>query len=99
MKPGRARCAVPFCGITESTTKGFVDQEFLCRRHWALRPPAMRAEWLAHNRLLRRNPGCFWKHPPGSAARLIRIRLEHDHNALWARTKATCIEIAMGVTA
>lgn len=98
MKPGRAGCAVPFCRITAPTAEGFVDQEFLCRRHWALRPPAMKAEWLALNRLLRRNPGVFWDHPPGSPGRLIRVRLERDHRELWGRTKATCIEIAMGIT-
>ena len=96
MKPGRARCAVPFCGVTAPTADGFVDGGFLCRRHWALRPPALRAEWLAHGRKVRRNPGEFWEHPGGSPARLAGVELDREHQDLWARTKATCIEIAMG---
>ncbi|GJD45484.1 hypothetical protein AFCDBAGC_3357 [Methylobacterium cerastii] len=99
MKPGRARCAVPFCRITAPTEDGFVDGGFLCRRHWALRPPAMRAEWRENARLYRRNPGSFWDHPPGSAGRLVRLAIKREHDALWERTRATCIEIAMGVTA
>lgn len=99
MKPGRARCAVPFCRITAPTADGFVDQDFLCRRHWALRPSALRTEWLEHGHRLRRNPGEFWEHPGGSPARIAGVELYHEHQDLWARTKATCIEIAMGVTA
>lgn len=99
MKPGRARCAVPFCRITAPTAKGFEDERFLCRRHWALRSPELRAEWLAHGRKLRRNPGEFWEHPPGSPARIAGVELYREHQDLWARTKDSVIEIAMGVTA
>ncbi|KQP72369.1 hypothetical protein [Methylobacterium sp. Leaf112] len=99
VKPGRAHCAVPFCRITAPTADGFVDQDFLCRRHWALRPPALRTEWLEHSRRQRRNPGAFWDHPPGSAGRIARITIHREHQTLWQRTRATCIEIAMEVTA
>lgn len=99
MKPGRARCAVPFCRRTAAEADGFVDQGFLCGAHWRLRPPALKAEWLAHGRKVRRNPGEFWEHPGGSPARIAGVELWHEHQDLWARTKATCIEIAMGVTA
>ncbi|KQO60174.1 hypothetical protein ASF22_22440 [Methylobacterium sp. Leaf87] len=59
----------------------------------------MRAEWLAHGRKLRRNPGEFWEHPLGSPGRLAGVELSHEHQDLRARTKATYIEIAMGVCA
>ncbi|CAO4181444.1 hypothetical protein EEDFHM_03923 [Methylorubrum populi] len=96
---GRARCAVPFCRRTAAEAAGYVDQGFLCGGHWRLRPPALKAEWLAHNRECRRLPGPFWRHPPGSPGRMARLDLERTHLDLWARTKAVCIEIAMGVTA
>lgn len=95
MKPGRVRCTVPFCRRTAAEADGFRDQDFLCGAHWRLRPPALKAEWLAHGRKLRRNPGEFWEHPPGSPARIAGVDLYHEHQDLWARTKATCIEIAM----
>jgi hypothetical protein len=99
MKPGRARCAVPFCRRTAAEAAGYVDQGFLCAAHWRLRPPELRAAWRENDRLYRRNPGSFWEHPPGSAGRLVRLAIQREHDALWQRTKATCIEIAMGVTA
>lgn len=95
----RARCAVPFCRRTAPTGDGYVDQGFLCGSHWRLRTPAMKAEWIAHNALCRRYPDAFWKHPPGSEGRIVRLALERDHVALWERTKAHCIEVAMGATA
>lgn len=99
MNPGRARCAVPFCRRTAAEADGYVDQSFLCGAHWRLRSPALKAEWRAHGRKLRRKPGEFWEHPPGSSARLAGVELYREHQDLWARTKAQCIEIAMGVTA
>lgn len=99
MKPGRARCAVPFCRRTAAEAKGYVDQGFLCGTHWRLRSPETRAEWRALDRIIRRNPGPFWDHPPNSGARLIRLAIEREHVALWERTKAEVIEVAMGIAA
>lgn len=98
-KSGRARCAVPFCRRTAAAADGFVDQEFLCGPHWRLRSPATRANWRELNRLIRRNPGPFWGHPPGSAGRMVRLSIDRRREALWERTKAEVIEIAMGIAA
>ncbi|MFJ7441216.1 hypothetical protein ACIQW5_26600 [Methylorubrum thiocyanatum] len=95
-RSGRARCAVPFCRRTAAEADGFRDQEFLCGAHWRLRPPGLRAEWREHNRKLRRDLVPHWRHPPGSPARLAGVELYREHQDLWARTRATCIEIAMG---
>lgn len=99
MKPGRARCAVPFCRRTAAEADGFVDREFLCGPHWRLRSPVTKLNWRELNRLARRNPGPFWEHPPGSPQRLIRLAIERHHKATWERTKAEVIEVAMGVSA
>lgn len=99
MKPGRARCAVPFCRRTAAEADGFVDQEFLCGPHWRLRSPATRIDWRELNRLIRRNPGPFWDHPPGSAGRTLRLAIDRHHQALWDRTKAEVIAVAMGIAA
>lgn len=98
-KPGRARCAVPFCRRTAAEAEGYVDQGFLCGAHWRLRSPALKAAWREHGRIARRNPGVFWQYPPGSAARLLRLAIEREHTALWERTKAEVIETVMGITA
>lgn len=99
MTPGRARCAVPFCRRTAAEADGYVDQGFLCGAHWRLRSPALKAEWREHHRLLRKHPDPHWKHRPGSHEREVRLAIWRGGEALWARTKAECIEIAMGVTA
>lgn len=93
----RARCAVPFCRRTASTDEGFRDGEFLCGPHWRLRSPALRKAWLKNERLYRRNPGHETEHPAGSAARLVRLAIQHEHDELWERTKAEVIEAAAGL--
>jgi hypothetical protein len=92
----RARCAVPFCRRTASTEAGYVDQRFLCGPHWRLRSPALREEWRRLARLRRRSPGPWTEHK--GAARLVRLALDREEEALWERTRAHCIEIALGVT-
>lgn len=82
--------------MTEVSPARLRDLAFLCAAHWRGLSPATRAAWRAHNRLVRRAPDPSWHHPPGSAARLVRVALERRHVALWEETKAEAIEAAMG---